>query len=65
MSGWLMHSLEHILAAAGSLYVHVAQKQSIISKAWLCVATSGLQNLSNFFESLTSKKKKMTETLQI
>lgn len=56
VSGWLMHSLEHILTAARSLYVRVAQKQSIISEAWLCVAASGLQNRSNFFASLPFKK---------
>lgn len=56
VSGWLMHSLEHIPTAARSLYVRVAQKQSIISEAWLCVAASGLQNRSNFLQVCLLKK---------
>lgn len=65
MSGWLMHSLEHILTAARSLYVRVAQKQSIISEAWLCVAASGLQNRSNFLQVCLLKKLHLTAILQI
>lgn len=51
-----MHSLEHIPTTARSLYVRVAQKQSIISEAWLCVAASGLQNRSNFLQVCLLKK---------
>lgn len=65
VSGWLMHSLEHIPTTARSLYVRVAQKQSIISEAWLCVAASGLQNRSNFLQVCLLKKIHLTAILQI
>lgn len=57
VSGWLMHSLEHILMVKGSSYVHVAQKQFIISKAWLRALCLGSSTVPIFGKCTFVKKK--------